>query len=122
MAVLAALWGNAWYLIVTAEPVAFALFAKTFFRHRFKKQFRRTSEKIMAGVSTFTFTEDGVEIETPLGHSSNQWDCFKGWQTRGKFPCIELNDNRFVLVNREKISQRDLDELMRLLKAHVTVQ
>lgn len=106
-------------LLLGAAALGFGVRARAWQRFVMRRAERLLDESLRSGVASYSFDDDGVTIDSRLGHSLCFWPSFREWGTKGPYLYLRRADNRLVLVERGALSQDELAELLRLLEAHV---
>ena len=106
-------------LFLGAVALGFGVRARAWQRFVMRRAERLLDESLRSGVTSYSFDDDGVTIDSQLGHSLCFWPSFREWGAKGPYLYLRRADNRLVLVERGALSQGELAELIRLLEAHV---
>lgn len=106
-------------LFLGAVSLGFGVRARAWQRFVMRRAERLLDESLRSGVTSYSFDDDGVTIDSQLGHSLCFWPSFREWGAKGPYLYLRRADNRLVLVERGALSQDELAELVRLLEAHV---
>lgn len=106
-------------LFLGAVALGFGVRARAWQRFVMRHAERLLDESLRSGVTSYSFDDDGVTIDSQLGHSLCFWPSFREWGAKGPYLYLRRADNRLVLVERGALSQGELAELIRLLETHV---
>ena len=79
----------------------------------------KMDEKMKSGVREYEFNEKGVIIDSKIGHSENEWSVFKLWGTYKDYIYLKKFNDSIVLVNKNSLSDDNLNELITLLSTNV---
>jgi hypothetical protein len=79
----------------------------------------KMDEKMKLGVREYEFNEKGVIIDSKIGHSENEWSVFKLWGTYKDYIYLKKFNDSIVLVNKNGLSDDNLNELITLLSTNV---
>jgi hypothetical protein len=64
----------------------------------------------------YTIDQEGVEISSELGEGHYRWNAFKSWGMMNHYIYLERVDEQIVLIDRDKLSQTEFNELEELLR------
>lgn len=106
-------------LFLGTVALGFGVRARAWQRFVMRRAERLLDESLRSGVTSYSFDDDGVTIDSGLGHSLCFWPSFREWGAKGPYLYLRRADNRLVLVERGALSQGELAELIRLLETHV---
>lgn len=106
-------------LAIGVATLALSRCLEPFQRLVMRKSERLLDESFRSGVVEYRFDDDGVTIESRVGHSVCYWSSFREYGTAGSYLYLKRGDNRLVLVDKNDLSEAELAELTRLVSAHV---
>lgn len=107
------------YLAVGVVALLFAVKERAFQRFVLRRSATLVDKAFRSGEAAYTFDDEGVTIESDLGHSVCYWNSFAGYGTWLHYLYVKRGDNRIVLVDTSALAPADLDELRSLLAAHL---
>ena len=79
----------------------------------------KMDEKMKSGVREYEFNEKGVIIDSKIGRSENEWSVFKLWGTYEDYIYLKKFNDSIVLVNKNGLSDDNLNELITILSTNV---
>ncbi len=105
-------------LIGTAFIILFTIFAtRKVLKNSIKKAQSKLDQNVISGFRRYTFSEDKVIIESSVGKSELEWKAFLNYMEYKNYIFIVLNDERKLVVDKNKVNENELADFYELLKS-----
>ena len=80
-----------------------------------KRAMSRVDKALYSGKRKYVFDDNGVEVTSFVGNGKSYWSSFSCWGMLKHYIYIQRVDNQVVLVDKNKLSKNELDELLSFL-------
>ena len=85
-------------------------------RANITKEMDRWDRSLKEGTRHFTFDKEGIKSVSELGKTEYLWNAFQYWGTFYEYIYLMKVDNQVILIDQDKLSENELEELKRLLE------
>lgn len=104
------------YLMLTAFSFFLTMGgSKMFQKVVLKRAMAKADTALYSGKRNYIFDDNGVEITSFAGNGRYYWSSFKYWGTLNHYIYIRRIDNQVILIDKNKLSKNELNELLELL-------
>lgn len=103
------------FLVIGVLILLFALKTKSFQKFALKKSEILLDKSFRTGIVEYIFDDEGIEIVSQIGYGKNYWTAFKEYGTMGQYIYVKRKDNKLILVDKNDLSNDEIEELMQLL-------
>ena len=107
------------YLVLGAAAIVLGARARAFQRFVLRRAETLVDDAFRSGEVRYSFDEDGVTVDSQVGHGVSYWPSFKGWGTMGDYLYLRRGDNKLVLVDCRELAPEELEEVRALVERHV---
>lgn len=107
------------YLVLGAAAIVLGARARAFQRFVLRRAETLVDEAFRSGEVRYSFDEDGVTVDSQVGHGVSYWPSFTEWGTMGDYLYLRRGDNKLVLVDGGELAPGELEEVRALVERHV---
>ncbi|HJA28938.1 MAG TPA: YcxB family protein [Candidatus Olsenella pullicola] len=107
------------YLVLGAVAIVLGARARAFQRFVLRRAETLVDDAFRFGEVRYTFDEDGVTVDSQVGHGVSYWPSFREWGTMGDYLYLRRGDNKLVLVDCRELAPDELEEVRALVERHV---
>lgn len=107
------------YMAIGIVSLLLAFKAKSFQKFALKKAELLLDKSFRTGIVEYNFDIDGIETVSQIGDCKSYWTAFKEYGTMGQYIYVKRKDNKMILIDKNDLSNEELEELTQLLLNNV---